>query len=486
MIRSIINNYKSLSVGAKSTIWYTFANIMQKGINVIVIPIYTRLLTPEQYGVYSVFISWMEIFEIIVTFRLFMGAYVVGLVKFDNEKESYTSSLEKLSIIITTISLIIYLFFQKYVNKVTELTTPLILLMFAMMYAAPIIGFWKAWQRVDNRYIGMVLLTLVISLLTPIFGIASIIFIHSGEIGVLYSRALVEILIALFLIIIYRNIFNKKTNIVFWKYALHTNIPLIPYYLSLIVLNHSDRIVIQKLVGFSEAGIYSVAYSAAMIMTLFTNSFNSSLQPWLFKQLKIKKYLTVPKIISTTLLLIAVLNLMLIAVSPEIIIFMVPEQYHEAIWIIPPLAASVFLMACYQNFINIEFYYNESRITAIASIGTAFLNIILNLWLIPIYGYLAAGYTTLISYIIFFMTHLIFVKKVCKRNHCPVEVLDIKQMFLILVLFFLICTVLMFGYIVSLLRYAVIGSICVTLFIKRNSVLSYIKNFWGYKHENNI
>ena len=69
--------YKELPIQAKATICYTICNIMQRGISIITIPAYTRILTKEQYGTYSVFLSWIEIFEIIATLRLAWCDFVV-------------------------------------------------------------------------------------------------------------------------------------------------------------------------------------------------------------------------------------------------------------------------------------------------------------------------------------------------------------------------------------------------------------------------
>ena len=474
MINKLLTKYKSLSSGLKATLWYTFSNLMQKAINVLVVPLYTRLLSSSEYGIYSVFVSWMELFEIIVTFRLFYGAYIVGLVKYEDDREVYTSSLEKLSCIIITSFLCMYLIFRQYINGITELSTDLTLLMFGMMYALPVVGFWRAWQRVDNNYIHMVVVTMLIAVLTPMFGVGGILIFGRCSSYVIYSRVGIEVLIAIALLIVYKKCFFAKTNTKYWKYALAMNVPLIPYYLSTVALNHSDRIIIQKLTGFSEAGIYSVAYSASMIMTLFNNAFNSSMQPWLFKQLKNKNYTKVPHIINMYSVIIALLNLMLIAFAPEAIHILAPEEYHDAIWIIPPLAASVYVMALYQHFINIEFYYNESKVTAAASLGAALLNIGLNFMLIPIFGYMAAGYTTLLSYLVFLFTHYAFAKFVCKKNECPFDIFDIKRILLLSVAFFLLSSVLAFGYLFTVVRYVFIVLVMILCIIKREKLVEFI------------
>ena len=75
----------SVSLQTKAAVWYLICNFLQKGISLISVPLYTRLLTTDQYGAYQVFCSWVEIFEIITTLRLSWGEYPVGLVKFTED-----------------------------------------------------------------------------------------------------------------------------------------------------------------------------------------------------------------------------------------------------------------------------------------------------------------------------------------------------------------------------------------------------------------
>ena len=103
----LLKKYTSLSLQAKAAIWYTVCNLLQKGISLIAVPLYTRILTPEQYGVYTVFLSWLEIFEIIATFRLSWGGYIVGLTKYADDRNRYTSSIQSLGFTITSIALIV-------------------------------------------------------------------------------------------------------------------------------------------------------------------------------------------------------------------------------------------------------------------------------------------------------------------------------------------------------------------------------------------
>ena len=69
----------------------------------------------------------------------------------------------------------------------------------------------------------------------------------------------------------------------YWSYALKFNVPLLPHYLSLTLLSSSDRIMISNMVGAEEAGIYNLAYSISMIMSMFNTALLQSIEPWIYR-----------------------------------------------------------------------------------------------------------------------------------------------------------------------------------------------------------
>ncbi|THC67630.1 hypothetical protein E7X19_23060 [Bacteroides fragilis] len=76
---------------------------------------------------------------------------------------------------------------------------------------------------------------------------------------------------------------GKKVIVLnYWKYALNFSIPMIPHALAMIALAQIDRIMIVKMVGDREAGIYSFGYSYAIILSVITNAIINAWQPWLY------------------------------------------------------------------------------------------------------------------------------------------------------------------------------------------------------------
>ena len=123
IINKYINKYKELSVQVKATLWFLVCSFMQKGISTITTPIFTRLMTTDEYGQYSVFNSWLGILQVVMTLNIASGAYTQGLVKFESQREEYASSMQGLLISLCTGWSIIYILFRDFWNRIFGLTT---------------------------------------------------------------------------------------------------------------------------------------------------------------------------------------------------------------------------------------------------------------------------------------------------------------------------------------------------------------------------
>ena len=138
-----------MSVQAKSAIWFTMCSILQKGIAFITVPIFTRLMTKEQYGTYSLYLSWLQILTIITSLYLYYGVFNNAMVKFEDDRNRYISSMQGLTMTITAAVFGIYLAFQKMWVQVLGLAPILIILMFIEMLVTPAISFWAGRQRFE-------------------------------------------------------------------------------------------------------------------------------------------------------------------------------------------------------------------------------------------------------------------------------------------------------------------------------------------------
>lgn len=476
-MNKIKSAYNKMSGPMKASVYFTLCNILQRGISMITAPIFTRLLTTEQYGIYSVYNSCYSIISIFATFNLSYGVFITGLIKFEQDRNRFISSLQGLSMLLTTISLIVYLTFQNFWNQFLGISTTLAVLMFVELFFVPAFSFWSNVQRNEYKYRALVFATLAMSIGSAGLGIVAVMLSTANKAEArIAAGILVQIFVAVPLCIMQfvkgKTFFDRK----YWKYALSFNFPLLPHYLSMTILQQSDRIMIGNMVGSSEAAIYSVAYTVSSIMTLVTQAINNSFTPYTYQSIKKHNIESVRKSANSLLVLVGIGCLLVASFGPEVIMIMAPKSYYDAMWIIPPVAASVYFMFLYPLFGNVEFYFEKTKFTMLASCGGAVLNIVLNYVFIPIFGYYAAGYTTLVCYICFAFAHSLVYKSIEKGELQGEKIYDLKRICLISIVLLLFMAALLFMYSNFYIRYGVIIIVSIISITMRKKIVNSIKN----------
>lgn len=476
-IRELKKEYNTISVPVKAAFWFMVCNIVQKGISMITIPLFTRLLTTEEYGLFSVYQSWYMIIGIFASLNLQDAAFNTGMVKFSDDKDDFIMSLQSLTTILTLFLLLLYLGGMDFWNEIFELPTILVLTMFVELLFIPAYSFWSARQKFEYKYIALIFSTLFIAIMCPaVAAIAILCSSHRGEARII-SFTLVQAAVGLGFYVLNIHRGKKMVNIKYWRYALGFSIPLIPHYLSMTVLQQSDRIMIGKLIGNGEAAIYSIAYNVSQLMLLVTKAINNSFIPYTYHSLQDKKYKELREKSKLLLILVAGMLILLMMIGPEVIKIFATEEYYAAIWIIPPVSLSVFFLFLYPMFSNVEFYYEKNSVAMAASLIGAIANIILNYIFIPLYGYVAAGYTTVFCYMIFAIMHYWGMKRVLKQQGILEHVYDARFIIALSTLMFLLMIGVLLVYPYTVVRYAIVFAIGVCCIIFRNRLCELIKGF---------
>ncbi len=481
-MKKLIGKYRSMSVQVRASFWFLVCSFMQKGISFITTPIFTRLLSTSEYGQFSVFNSWLGIITVIVTLNLFCGVYTQGLVKFEEQRNKYTSALQGLVLTLTLIWTAIYMLFRDFWNNIFSLTTVQMLAMFVMIWTSAAFSFWSVEQRVDFKYRDLVIVTAIVSLAKPVLGIIFVVLADDKVTARILGISLVNIVAFTWCFFVQvskgRQLYNKDI----WKYVLKFNLPLLPHYLSMNILGSSDRIMINSLSGESQAGIYNLAYSVSQIMVLFNTALMQTIEPWLYKKIRDRQIDDMKKVAYPTFSIIAIVNLLLIIVAPEVIAIFAPASYYEAIWVIPPVAMSVFFMFSYTYFAVFEFYFEKTKWITLATTSGAVLNIILNYFFIQLFGYMAAAYTTLICYMLFSVFHYVMMSKVCRQQFTK-QPYSLKILLAIAVIFLIGGFLCMLTYKHTLIRYSILLLAVIVMFVEKRKIIIFVKEILEKKKE---
>lgn len=477
IINKAVERYNKMSVALRAGFWFTICNFLQKGISFITIPIFTRIMSTEDYGTYSVYTSWYSIFTIFLTLNLSYYVFSKGMVKYEDDRDSFVVSLQSLNTAITLIFGVIYFLFCNHINQLLKLTTPLIVCMLVQILFEPTIAYWTARNRFEYRYRNVIIITLLLSVLNPVVGIILIKaeLFDNAVFARAFSVSLITLCIGIFFYIQAGIRARRQFSTKYWKYALAFNIPLIPHFLSQTVLNQADRIMINSICNATDAALYSVAYSIGMAVTLFSQAIQQAFLPWLYQKLKGKDYAGIARITNVFLLVMVAICTIIIGMAPEIMLFVGSEKYTGASIVLPPICGSVFFIFLQNLFGNINYYFEETKKIAAASTGVALINIILNAIFIRQFGYVAAGYTTLSCYVAYAVFHYVVMRNVCRRNNLKVLfIIDIKAVAFISVAFLAFVVIINVLYDFLIIRYGIIIGIVLVVFFMRKNIVMYL------------
>lgn len=475
-LSNLIQKYKQTPLQARASVWYTLCNILQKGISFFIIPIYVRILTTAEYGAYSVFQSWRDVLIILATLNLYAGVFTKAMVDYDNDRDRYTSCMQGLSTILTAVLFVVYLPLSGMWNRLLQMETTTVLLLFAYFVFYPALTFWTVRQRVENKYVKMVAVTMLVSVLTPLISVILLFTTPLREKAVIWGYLIVQSGVGAFFYVMQfirgKCVYHKE----YWIKALKFNVPLIPHYLSLIVLGQADRIMIQSYCGSDKAGIYNLAYQIAVLMQVVTNAISSTLVPWSYEQLKNRSIHALKSAATKLCMLVGIMTFAVILVAPEIIAIVGTEEYKDAVWIVPSVAISVHFTFCYSLFSTVPFYFGATSYIMFASLIGAVLNIILNAIFIPVFGFTAAGYTTLACYFAFMIMHYVFMRITYRKELDGTGVYDNRLIFLscfVLCILGGICMALYRGWIV---RYLILIAIALIAVVMRKQIIGLLKS----------
>lgn len=463
----LYEKYRALSPSVKTSVWFTVCNFLQRGTACIVVPIFTRLLTPEEYGVCSIYYALFDFLVLFTSLKLPYEGLNNGLIRYEEDKDGYTSSMLGLITVLTAGGGCVYLLLRPYVDAFTGLSGFVMAVMFVQLLLNPPLMLWTNRERFDCRYRLPVIVTMVSTVANPVIAVLAVLFTDYRAEARILSSAIVQsvcgILCAGWIFFRGKRFFQKE----YWRFALGFNLPLLAYYVSQSLLNQSDRLMINYYTGSGDAAVYSVAYSAGTLMLLLVSAVNGSFNPWMYKKLKAGARRDVRPVSAALCGVMAAATLAIMTLAPDLIAIFAAEEYRDAVWILPPVAASVYFVFVYMMFANVEMYCGAVKGISVISIVAGAANVVLNAVFIPRFGYMAAGWTTLACYALLALLHYILMKRACRR-YLPEENGDItgdaptlfpEPLILAVSVAVVLAAVLMlFVYRIPYLRYAVLAA----------------------------
>lgn len=394
---SLKDKLKNTSTEFRAALAFMMASVLERAIQMITSPIFTRLMTPMQYGTVSLFNSFAEIIGLFALLSLSSGIFNNGMFDFKEDRDSYVASsllLSNIATIITVGVIIIIKLFTK--NSIIPFEEKYLAIMFCVFFVKPAYRFWLARARYEYRYKSVLIVSILLLVLSSIVSIFSTIYMEDKAFGRILGRDSVFFLAYL---LFYYNCYAKgKIKFQYMRYSLGHSLYLLPFYLSKYILNHFDQVMIASLVDNASSGKYSVAYTAGFAIKIIWEAVNAAMTPWIYNKLGKNEINSINRLAKKGLIIYVGLTIIVSLIAPEIMRILASKNYYEGVYCIAPVVCGVFFVGINGWFSIVLFYYKKSKTLSGISMILAMLNVILNYFGIKKFGYSAAAYSTLICY----------------------------------------------------------------------------------------
>lgn len=389
----------------KSSLIYLGSSVLNKAIPFLLLPILTKYLSPEEYGVLS-------IFQLMISFST---AFIGMAVHTNISKNFFKYSKQQTSLMIGNILMVLSLttliyfvvtlsvsfYYQEIFSVPSNWVVIIPLLSFMLMINTLNLTILRNQEKAYLFGVFEVINTAINMGVT----ILLLVMYHYGW----YARA-GGIIVAYTLFFIISLLHMSRNGFIILRYdreevrkILKLSIPLIPHVVGGIIITLSDRFFIERMVSLEMVGLYSVGYMFGMVVILFTNAFLKAWSPWFYKMLSDANSTKKMKIVRYSYLYILATFIIAFGISifaRFIIPYVVDVRYIGAEIYVFWIAIGYAVHGVYKIFFPYLVHIDKTAFLGLSTAIAAVLNLIFNYLLINQFGAIGAAYATVLSFVV--------------------------------------------------------------------------------------
>jgi O-antigen/teichoic acid export membrane protein len=423
---------------AQQTLIYGFGTIVPRFLNYGILTFfYTRIFSKAEYGVVTELYAWMVLLLIVLTYGMETGFFRFSQKKEDYEKV-YSTALISLFITSLLFVFIVFIFIGPVSAVLNYSNNHDYIRMFAAIVALdafcaiPFARLRKENRPIVFSFIKIVNVIVTIGAVFFLLKIAPGIYekshgwfrkVYNPDYGVGYVF-LANLAGSAFTLLMLLP-FILKTRLVFyraiWQKMVSYSFPLLIAGLSGSINDTLDKVILRRMIGeengLQTVGVYGAGYKIAVLIALFIQMFRFAAEPFFFERAKHDNAKETYAFVMKYFVIIMLFVYLIINLYISGIQFLVGVNFREAI-VIVPIVSMAYLF--YGIYVNHSIWYKLNDMTRfgiyITLIGAA-ITILINVLLIPVYGYMASAWAHVASYGAMIIVSFIFAEKRYKVHY---------------------------------------------------------------------
>lgn len=389
-----------------SALIYAGTSAIASGVPFFLLPILTRVLTPEEYGLAALFLLAVNFLTHFAGVGL-SGATVVRYFDKDTDFPTFVSACLRITAATTILTLLVVLALSPWVSPLLELSREWLLVAVISAGANAVIllrlTIWQAKRQ--PVYFGIYrIMNSISDISLSLFLVLALSYGWEGRAGGVAFSLLATATIGLLLM--WRDGYaTAAAGQSAYRDALGFGLPLIPHLVGGFLLMLADRIIIANVINVHAVGIYMTAAQIGLVLNLITTSINRAFSPWLMKNLSMADPSRDRRLVGATYIYCASL-FAVAAIFSWLAVLALPSiagpAFAEAAPIIPYVVMGTAFTGAYFMVTNYIFFKSRTGLLSGATLTTGLVSLFISYSMVSSFGVIGAGYAFLISQFILF------------------------------------------------------------------------------------
>lgn len=416
-----MNLFKKL---AGQTAIYGLPTIVGRLLNYLLVPLYTRVFAPAEYGVVTEIYAYVAFLFVVLTYGMETAFFRFSTTHPDKEKV-YGTSLFSLLATSTIFLIIVFSATPTISSALGYADNPEYIKWFALILCADAIcSIPYAKLRLSNRPIRFAVVKVVNIATNIAFNLLFIViipqiikqnpgaseylilkYIYNPSIGVGYIFISNLIASALTFLMLMPGIFKARMmpDFSLLKKMLSYSWPLLIFGFAGIINETFDRIILRHMLpdnvdAMAQLGIYGACYKVSILMTLFIQTFRYAAEPFFFDQSGTKDAKKTYARLMHYFIIVCLFIFLAIMLNIDIVLLFIGSDFREGAPVIPILLWANLFLGVFYN-LSVWFKLTDKTGTgALISVAGATVTLFFNFLLIPVMGYMGAAWATFICY----------------------------------------------------------------------------------------
>lgn len=394
----------------KSAVWYTVATFVTKGLGFLTIPLFTRVMTTGEFGLFNNYAAWQTILLSVLSLESYATLNRARLDCKGKELQDYQFTLLTSSLGVTMLLALLLVCAPVFPETLTDLDRKYLCIMVLYLLFYPAFTMFQMLQRVQYRYKLSAGLSLGASLLATGLAVLLVVTLDDALMGRIVGQYVPFVVLGIVFYLWYWKT-GGSFKLKHLKYALPLAIPLVVATLGSQILLLGCRIITQHVCGADEVAFLSLATTVSQIILILVNTLNNAWAPWLYDCLSEGEPNKALKTFRLYIWGMSALAIAVMLLGPELVLILGGAEYAPTVWLIPSFIFTCLLSMLANQYVYLETYYKNVWAGGSFTLLFGVINLPLCWVFITFWGFEAVGYANIVSNVLLMLAHKVLLSK---------------------------------------------------------------------------